>query len=132
MSGEDARQINWDGMYYSNRQGNANNSDAKYYVQAKNINALNLTLASTLKAELSKTTMLNIGFSLGTNRGAHYKTMEDLLGANIYHDINTYALGTYSADDPRIQYDLNNPNAVVKEGDKMNYNYNLIVNKAQV
>ena len=132
MSGEDARQINWDGMYYSNRQGNATNSDAKYYVQAKNINTLNLTLASTLKAELSKTTSLNIGFSLGTNQGAHYKTMEDLLGANIYHDINTYALGTYSPDDPRIQYDLNNPNAVVKEGDKMNYDYNLLVNKAQV
>ena len=132
MSGEDARQINWDGMYYANRKGNAENNDARYYVQAKHINTLNLTLASTLKAELSKTTSLNIGFSLGTNRGAHYKTMDDLLGANIFHDINTYALGTYSPDDPRVQYDLNNPNAVVKEGDKMNYDYNLLVNKAQV
>ena len=101
-------------------------------MQAKNINTLNLTLASTLKTTLSKTTNLNIGFSLGTNQGAHYKTMDDLLGANVFHDINTYALGTYSATDPRIQYDLNNPNAVVKEGDKMNYDYNLLVNKAQV
>jgi hypothetical protein len=132
MGSEDARQINWDGMYYTNRQGNATNSDARYFVQAKHINALNLTLASTLKTELSKNTNLNIGFSLGTNRGAHYKTMDDLLGANIYHNINTYALGTYSPDDPRIQYDLNNPNAVVKEGDKIDYNYNLLVNKAQV
>ena len=131
MGSEEARQINWDRLYYTNRQGNATNSDARYYVQAKNINTLNLTLASTLNTELSKTTNLNIGFSLGTNQGAHYKTMEDLLGANIYHDINTYALGTYSALDPRIQYDLNNPNAVVKEGDKMNYDYNLLVNKAQ-
>jgi len=131
MGSEDARQINWDGMYYTNRQGNATNSDARYFVQAKHINALNLTLASTLKTELSKNTNLNIGFSLGTNRGAHYKTMDDLLGANIYHNINTYALGTYSPDDPRIQYDLNNPNAVVKEGDKIDYNYNLLVNKAQ-
>ena len=131
MGSEDARQINWDRLYYTNRQGNATGNDAKYYVQAKNINTLNVTLASTLKAELSKSTALNIGFSLATNKGMHYKTMDDLLGADIYHDINTYALGTYSADDPRIQYDLNNPNAVVKEGDKMNYDYNLLVNKAQ-
>jgi hypothetical protein len=131
MGSEDARQINWDRLYYTNRQGNATGNDAKYYVQAKNINTLNVTLASTLKAELSRSTALNIGFSLATNKGMHYKTMDDLLGADIYHDINTYALGTYSADDPRIQYDLNNPNAVVKEGYKMNYDYNLLVNKAQ-
>lgn len=132
MGSEDARQINWDRLYYTNRQGNATNNDAKYYVQAKNINTLNITLASTLKTELSKNMNLNIGFSLATNKGMHYKTMDDMLGANTYHDINTYALGTYSANDPRVQYDLNNPNAVVKEGDKMNYDYNLLVNKAQV
>ena len=132
MGSEEARQINWDRMYYTNRKTNELGSDARYFVQAKNINNLNVTLASTLKTELSKNMNLNIGFSLATNKGMHYKTMDDMLGANTYHDINTYALGTYSANDPRVQYDLNNPNAVVKEGDKMNYDYNLLVNKAQV
>ena len=131
MSGEEARQINWDGLYYANRQGNAKDDDARYFVQAKHINTINVTLASTLKTMLSKTTSLNIGFSLGTNKGIHYKTMDDLLGANLYHDINTYALGTYSPDDDRVQYDLNNPNRLVGEGDKINYHYNLYVNKAQ-
>ena len=132
MGSEEARQINWDRMYYTNRKTNELGSDARYFVQAKNINNLNVTLASTLKTELSKNMNLNIGFSLATNKGMHYKTMDDMLDANTYHDINTYALGTYSANDPRVQYDLNNPNAVVKEGDKMNYDYNLLVNKAQV
>ena len=125
------RQINWDGLYYANRMGNAAGRDAAYFLEAKHINTLNLTLASTLKTELSKTTALNIGFSLSTNNAAHYKTMDDLLGANTYHDINTYALGNYAADDIRVQYDLDNPNKEIKEGDKFGYNYNLLVNKAQ-
>ena len=58
--------------------------------------------------------------------------MEDLLGANIYHNINTYALGTYAIDDPRIQYDLNNPNGIVREGDKFGYNYDILVNRGQL
>ena len=132
MDSDCNRQINWDGLYYANRMGNAAGRDAAYYVEAKHINTLNITLASTLKTELSKTTRLNIGFSLAANNTAHYKTMDDLLGANTYHDINTYALGNYAANDDRIQYDLDNPNKEIKEGDKFGYNYNLLVNKAQV
>lgn len=131
MGSEEARQIDWDQLYYTNRQGNATGRDAQYYMSAKHINTLNLTLASTLKTELSKTTNLNIGFSLSANNIAHYKTLDDLLGANTYHDINTYALGNYAADDMRVQYDVDNPNAEVKEGDKFGYNYNILVNKAQ-
>ena len=131
MGSEEARQINWDQLYQANRMGNASGRDAAYYVEAKNINTLNLTLASTLKTELSKTTALNLGFSLSTNKGMHFKTMDDLLGANVYHDINTYALGNYAANDIRVQYDLDNPNKEIKEGDKFGYNYNLLVNKAQ-
>ena len=131
MGSEEARQIDWDQLYYTNRQGNLTGRDAAYYISAKHINTFNLTLASTLKTELSKTTMLNIGFSLSYNNTAHYKTIDDLLGANTYHDINTYALGNYAPDDTRIQYDVDNPNRVVGEGDKFGYDYNILVNKAQ-
>ena len=62
----------------------------------------------------------------------HYQTMEDLLGANTFHNINTYALGNYPSTDPRVQYDLNNPNAEVKKGDRFGYDYNLLVRKAQL
>ena len=37
----------------------------------------------------------------------------------------------YAANDIRVQYDLDNPNKEIKEGDKFCYNYNLLVNKAQ-
>ena len=126
------RQIDWDRLYYANQLGNAAGRDAAYYVEARHNNNFNITLASTLKTRLSKDLAWNSGIQLAHNTGMHYLTMEDLLGAKTYHDINTYALGNYSPTDDRIQYDLNNPNKLVGEGDKFNYDYNILVNKAHL
>ncbi len=132
MGSEEARQINWDRLYYANQMGNKTGRDAMYYVQARNNNNLNLALSSMLKKELNPDMNWNSGLQLATNKGMHYQTMEDLLGANTFHNINTYALGNYPSSDVRVQYDLNNPNAEVKVGDRFAYDYNLLVRKAQV
>jgi hypothetical protein len=131
LSGEKAdRQINFDRLYYANRQASAQGADAMYYIEAKNITHMNLTLASALQTELTSSTSFNMGFQLSTNKGMHYATMEDLLGADCFHNINTYALGTYAQIDDRVQFDLNNPNALVREGDRFRYDYNILVDKA--
>ena len=126
------RQINWDRLYYSNQQLAAQGKDAMYYIQAKNNDQLMLTLSSALKMDLTKNSSLNLGLNLQTTKGMHYQTMEDLLGATVFHNINTYALGTYAGSSNEVQYDLNNPNGEVREGDKFGYNYNLLVDKANV
>ena len=69
---------------------------------------------------------------LSTNTGMHYQTLEDLLGANSFHNVNTYVLGNYLRDDVEAQYDVNNPGKEVKEGDRFAYDYNIYVNKAQL
>ena len=56
--------------------------------------------------------------------------MEDLLGASKFRNINTYVVGTYAENSDEVQYDLNNPNAEVRVGDKFAYDYNIFVNKA--
>lgn len=132
MSSKANRQINWDRLYYSNRQAGLQGKDALYYIQAKHNDALTFTLASTLNKQLDKNKTWNVGIVAATNKGMHYQTMEDLLGASVYHNINTYALGTYDVDAPEIQYDLNHPNAVVREDDKFGYNYNLLVNNGKL
>lgn len=126
------RQIDWDRLYYSNKQASAQGQDAMYYIQAKHNDALTIALASTFNKQLDKDKNWNIGIVGATNKGMHYQTMEDLLGATQFHNINTYALGTYPANADEIQYDLNNPNAVVKEDDKFGYNYNLLVNNGKL
>ena len=124
------RQIDWDKLYYANKQASAQGGDAMYYVQAKHNNQFTLDLASTLHTALTTKSSIDLGIRLSSTCGMHFQTMDDLLGATTFHNINTYALGTYSSANDAVQYDLNNRNGVVKEGDKFGYNYNILVNKA--
>ena len=90
------RQIQWDRLYWANRNANALGRDAMYYVQARHNNNLYLTLASTLSVKQTKNSNWNAGFVVATNKGMHYQTMDDLLGAQYFHNINTYAVGNYA------------------------------------
>ena len=130
MSSKANRQINFDQLYFANKQADAQGQDAMYFIQARRNNNVNIALSSALQKELSRFAGLNTGIQLATNKGIHYQTMEDLLGALSYHNINSYALGTYAANDPRVQYDVRHPNAYVGVGDRFGYDYNILVDKA--
>lgn len=127
------RQINWDRLYYSNKNAAAQGGDAMYYIQAKHNDNLMLSFASTFNHQIDKDKKVNVGVLAATNKAMHYQTMEDLLGATQFHNINTYLISDkYTATSPEAQYDLNHPNAVVKEGDRFCYDYNLLINKGKV
>ncbi len=119
------RQINWDRLYYPNQQLNSTGNDAIYWVEAKHNDHLVTNLGSTYDWDIDRTTKFHAGLQLASNKGMHYTTMEDMLGAQYFHNVNTYAIGDYASADPRVQYDLNNPNGAVREGDRMRYDYDL-------
>ncbi len=128
------QQIQWDRLYWANKQTALNGADAMYYLQAKHTDALVLQLASTFSKQIAQNQSWNFGIKVGSNKGRHYQTLEDLLGASSFHNINTYAVGNYSAMSDAVQYDLNTagPNRLgrlVYEGDKFGYDYDLIVHK---
>ena len=125
------RQIQWDRMYYSNKMANVQGSDAMYYLQRYHDDQLSLSLATYLDKQLKKGALTG-GLQLSTNKGMHYQTMDDLLGAKLFHNVNTYVIKNYGEDGQEAQYDLNHPNQVVKEGDRFGYDYNIFVNKAQL
>ena len=131
------RQINWDKLYYANKQAAAIGRDALYYLQAKHNDNTTVTLSSKLTSRLDKNKTLNVGFTLGQNLGRHYQTLEDMLGASTFHNINSYTLGDYPSSDPRIHYDLNTAGTnglgkLVYEGDKFGYDYTLKAQKGLV
>ena len=130
MGSKANRQINFDQLYFANKQAGAQGQDAMYYIEANHTDNLTLALSSNLQMELSRFSALNMGIQLATNKTMHYITMEDMLGALSFHNINTYALGTYAADDPRVQYDVNHPNAYVGKGDRFAFDFNLLTDKA--
>ncbi len=131
---EDNRQINWGRLYYANSVMAANGQDAMYYVQRAHDDQLTFSLATKLEKQLTATTALNAGLQLARNVGYHYQTMDDLLGNAKFHNINTYAIKDYGSLSPKVFYDMND-GAEPREvgvGDKFGYDYNLIVNKAQL
>lgn len=129
MASEANRQIDFDKLYYCN-QNIPTGKDAMYFIEAKRNDALTLQLNSILNHELDPYKHLTVGFGLGSNHARHYATMEDLLGAATYHNINSYCVGEYATTADEVQYDLNNPNKVVKEGDVFRYDYYINVTKA--
>ena len=124
------RQINWDKLYAANRGANMQGKDAIYYLQAYHDDQLAFNLTSNLSRKLNEREKLNLGITLSANKGMHYQTMEDLLGANTFHNTNSYVIGTYSETAPEVQYDMNNPNKLIGKGDRFGYDYNIFVNKA--
>ena len=131
---EENRQVNWDRMYYANSLMAAEGQDAMYYLQRAHDDQLMLSLATNLQKQLSKNSSLNGGLQLATNKGMHYQTMDDLLGNAKFHNINTYAVKDYGSSTPYVFYDMNDgaEPREVKVGDKFGYDYNLLVNKAQL
>ncbi len=127
------RQINWDKLYYSNKMASAQGADAMYYQQAYHDDQLAFSLSSSLHKDLSTNSAFNVGVNLSTNKGMHYQTMEDLLGASTFHNTNYYVVGTYAETAPEVFYDLNDGSSpkLVKEGDRFGYDYNIYVNRAQ-
>ena len=130
---EDNRQINWGRLYYANSLMAAEGQDAMYYVQRAHDDQLEFSLASKLEKQLSRNSSLNLGLQLARNIGMHYQTMDDLLGNAKFHNVNTYALKDYGSASSKVLYDMNEGTASeVKAGDKFGYDYNLLVNKAQL
>lgn len=125
------RQIDWDRMYFANRMVSLQGGDAMYYLQRYHDDQLALSLASHLEKSLSQLTKLHAGVQLSTNKGMHYQTMDDLLGATSFHNSNTYVIKNYGSNSTEAQYDLNNPNQEIGKGDRFGYDYNILVNKAQ-
>ncbi len=123
------RQLDWDYMYFANSQANASGGEALYYVEKRHNDQLMLSLASVLNHEFNKNSKITAGVNLSTNKGMHYKTMSDLMGAKRYTDIDKFSVRDFGNNSDFIQNDLDNPNRQIDEGDVFGYDYDIYVNK---
>ena len=126
------RQVQWDRMYFANKAVSAQGGDAMYYLQRYHDDQFSLSLASTLTKNLTKNSKINLGLTLGANKGMHYQTMDDLLGATSFRNLNTYVIKNYGENSTEALYDMNSdPNKQIKKGDRFGYDYNILINKVQ-
>lgn len=125
------RQINFDQLYAANRTNNALGKDAAYFITAKHNDHLNLRLGSTFDYSITQNTKWRVGLQLGTNKGMHYQTINDMLGARYLHNVNNYAIGTYLPGSDQSYYNLYDRlyggNRMIGEGDTYGYDYDITV-----
>jgi len=113
-------QIDWNAMYQANYTVNGN---AAYY-QYNDVNEDTTLSANTnLTTELTDNITLNARVNYSQLNSNNYAEMLDLLGAKYFENVSAYESGNAG------QYDLNNPNRKVKEGERFNYDYSVLSSK---
>ena len=126
------RQVNWDRMYYVNRQNEAKGGEALYYLERRHNDQLVGSLNTTFSGNIDENNKYALGLYFNHTKGMHYKKMDDLLGASRYTDIDKFAANDYGMGSVEAQNDLNHPNRQIGEGDKFGYDYNINVNDAKL
>lgn len=122
---EPYRQINFDELYFANTQLNKIGADAIYWIEARHNNHLMTNLSSTFDWTFKPGTRFSAGVQILSNRGSHYRTIEDLLGGKYFHNTNTYLVGDYQQTAPEAMYDVNHGYQKLIEGDRYGYDYYL-------
>ena len=141
--GNTTTQLNWDMFYNANARNNINNpnGNAKYMLERRHNNSLEVALNSTYDNQINENLKVIAGIEAKYTKGIHYKTVDDLLGANQWIDIDPFSdrdiadlaenVSMTQAEIAEVrQNDTNNPDKAVKEGDVFGYKYDINAYKA--
>lgn len=117
-------QVNWNALYQANFLSKAEGKQSRYIVEDRRKDMTNLNLSTVINHRVNDHITINRGLALSNFTANHFKTIEDLLGGSHWVDIDQFAERDFPGDSV-LQNDLDNPNRIVKEGDKFGYDYAL-------
>ncbi len=139
---EELRQIQWDQLYNTNANSFETINDANgiignsvsglrshYIVEERVTDSKKLHFNSYLNTNVNENFQLTAGITYMKQTTDNFKRVRDLLGGDFYVDINQYAEQDFADSANAIQNDVNNPNRILKEGDKFGYNYTSSISK---
>lgn len=109
-------QIDWGKLYETNL---LYGGTARYYLYEDRNDDTQLSANTILNSVISNHFTLTASLNFKNLKSKNFASMIDLLGGNGYLDVDTFNTGDES------QSDLNNPNRIANEGDKIKYNFNL-------
>ena len=86
-------QINWDQLYEANRSAFASNPEgqARYILERRHNDLMELALNAIYRGQVLDNMKLTAGVELKSGRGMHYKTIDDMLGAYQWYDIDPFS-----------------------------------------
>ncbi len=130
--------IDWASMINANRFGkpvtiqNANGSGtdftgkrAKYIIEERRLDGVEANANLIFKSYLTDRLTLNAGGTFQYTQSENFKIVKDLLGADFYLDIDKFR-----ANDPTRENNVDQPNRIVGEGERFDYDYLSNVRKA--
>lgn len=133
----DKLQINWDRMYEANRMNkqtiNGVTGSRSVYIIGDDVEQYNKYSAFVnVKRKMSEHVNFMGGFNAQFQVTNNYREVKNLLGGDYYVNLNQFAERTYIGNDVYNQNNVLNPNQIVREGDKYNYNYTNLFTKGFV
>ncbi|MCL2097307.1 MAG: TonB-dependent receptor [Bacteroidales bacterium] len=129
-----ARQINWDRLYNVNYNSYFSVDDgqlegvstttrrSKYVIEERHADQRDINGKLQWNTVLNNNMRFNVGFNYRWNRTEYFKIMKDLLSGDAWLNIDQFAERDFGNNDA-IQNDLNNPNRLIRKGDKYGYDY---------
>lgn len=137
------RQINWQRLYDINRDSYATINDvngvpgnnvsgrrSRYIVEERIINTQRFNANSVINTKFGENIDFTAGASYQMQRNHYYKEVDDLLGGDFYVNVNQFAERDFPANNTVNQFDLDQPNRILKKGDKFGYDYNINISRA--
>lgn len=130
----DKLQVNWDRIYQANmlnRQTfNGVTGARSVYIIGNDVEQYNKYSAFVnVKKQVNNHVNLMGGIQAQFQTTENFREVRDLLGGDYYVNLNQFAERTYLGNDVYNQNNLLEPNKVVREGDRYNYNYSNIFSK---
>ena len=120
QSFQNGGQVDWDRIYDSNLTNNINGDYAAYVLYEDRSDDKQFTANTILESSLNDNLTLNAAINYKRLKSRNFAEIIDMLGSN------TGYLNVDSFD--QVQFDLQNPDLVVAEGDIFRYNYNIEAN----
>ena len=116
----DGGQIDWNRLYDANVTNNITGDNAAYVLYEDRSDDTQLSVNTIFNSDLSENITLNAAVNYKRLKSHNFAEIIDMLGST------TGYLNVDSFD--QVQFDLQNPNQIVGEGDTFRYNYNLEAN----
>ena len=113
-------QVNWNRIYDANLTNNINGDYAAYILYEDRSDDRQFTANTILESTLSDNVSLNAAVNYKRLKSHNFAEITDMLGSNSgYLNIDSF---------DQVQFDLQNPDRIVGEGDTFRYNYNIEAN----
>jgi hypothetical protein len=120
QSFQNGGQVDWDRIYDSNLTNNINGDYAAYVLYEDRSDDKQFTANTILESSVNENLTLNAAINYKRLKSRNFAEIIDMLGSN------TGYLNVDSFD--QVQFDLQNPDLAVGEGDIFRYNYNIEAN----